>query len=331
MFLGTLACLLPGSMVILSGDKLQSPDAYRLFGIWLAFLILLFGASCLIGIWRAVLALPAPLYEEEPPPFSTEVANLTRNPSFIRVFLAAILILVGQGITLALNIHAFRYFWQIPADQTQLPLMALVLGQAIGLPIAAIMSRLAEKRSGMMFAVIVTAIYTLAITLVASAGLLPVGTRLSLGLVLMNAIVLGASSTLFVVSLFSMMADAVDEHDHLFGVKREALYAAALLLGAKAATGIGGFIAGVGLELIGFSTATGEGGAIAGSGPLRSTEAIDNLGLLWGVVPPFLLFLSLPLLFGYALTKKRHAFIIEQLSARGADSGGVKKFVSPPA
>ncbi|MBB5705315.1 MFS transporter [Sphingopyxis panaciterrulae] len=316
IFLGTLACLIPGSAVILSGDKLQSPDAYRLFGAWLALLILLFGTACLAGIRRTVLALPTPPVEETSPRFVTELANLVRNAAFVRLFAAAVLVLVGQGITLALNIHAFRYFWHVSADQLQLPLMVLVVGQALGLPVAGLLLRVVEKRSGIVCAVIGTAGYTVAITLLALAGALPIGTNLSLALLVANAIILGAASTLFVICLFSMMADAVDEHDYLFGVRREALYAAALMLGIKAATGIGGFVAGVGLQFIGFS-AQGPANA-AGQPPFPGVEAINHLGLLWGALPSLLLFSSLPLLLRYPVTRTRHAFVIEELDKRAS-------------
>jgi GPH family glycoside/pentoside/hexuronide:cation symporter len=54
------------------------------------------------------------------------------------------------------------------------------------------------------------------------------------------------------ISFNSMMVDATDEHDLLFGVRREGLYFAALSFSGKAALGVGSLVAGVALDLIHF-------------------------------------------------------------------------------
>ena len=61
---------------------------------------------------------------------------------------------------------------------------------------------------------------------------------------------IGASAAL--IGFQSMMADAADEHEILFGARREGLYFAGISLSAKASSGIGALIAGLVLDLIGF-------------------------------------------------------------------------------
>ena len=61
-----------------------------------------------------------------------------------------------------------------------------------------------------------------------------------------------------------MMADAADEHEFLFGTRREGLYYAGLNFSAKAASGLGALVAGLALDLIAFPTnLAAHGGANA--------------------------------------------------------------------
>ena len=53
------------------------------------------------------------------------------------------------------------------------------------------------------------------------------------------------------IAFASMMADAADEHEHLFGARREGLYFAGWAFASKAAAGFGSLVAGVSIQLIG--------------------------------------------------------------------------------
>jgi GPH family glycoside/pentoside/hexuronide:cation symporter len=123
-----------------------------------------------------------------------------------------------------------------------------------------------------------------------------------------------------------MIADAVDEHDHLFGVRREALYAAALMIGAKAATGVGAFLAGLGLQLVGFSTPA------EGAGPAAVPESIAAaLGLLWGPGAAALMLAAIPFLWRYRVSRVRHAEVLASLALRRLERNGALPDCSAPA
>jgi GPH family glycoside/pentoside/hexuronide:cation symporter len=112
----------------------------------------------------------------------------------------------------------------------------------------------------------------------------------------------------------SMMADATDEHEHRFGVRREALFFSGLTLAVKAASGLGGFIAGVALDLIRFPAAA----AAKGGDLTLAPDVIRNLGLVAGPLPAAITLLAPLALLGYTLSRRRHAAIVADLAERRA-------------
>jgi GPH family glycoside/pentoside/hexuronide:cation symporter len=208
-----------------------------------------------------------------------------------------------------LNLHAFRYFWKLPESAMQLPLLVLPIGMLLGTAGSALLMRRIEKRDGVILAVIVLSVYLTGLTIAGVMGWVPPGSTLATALVVGNGLLFGICGALCFVCFYSMIADAVDEHDHLFGVRREALYAAALMLGAKAATGIGSFLAGAGLELVGFPSSNGAIVSIP-------AHTATGLVLLWGPGSALLFLAALPLFRRYRIDRARHAEVLTHLTER---------------
>lgn len=310
---GTGIVLLPAfGFVFAAEDALQSAEAYSLFGIFTALLIGIFGLICLIGIFRPAMQLGLPVLEdgENNVGLFKDVLQLFKNPSFVPMFVGAILVLVGQGATMALNLHAFRYFWKLPAANMQFPLLMLPVGMLIGTGVAALLLKRVEKRDGVMGAVLILGVYQISATLLASTGIVPPGSIGSMALVVANGFLLGAGGAMCFICFYSMIADAVDEHELLFSVRREALFAAALMIGAKAATGLGAFIAGLGLQLIGFSV------PVDGVDNPQITDTVArDLGLLWGISPAVIMLLAVPVFRFYKLDRERHSQILRAIAS----------------
>jgi GPH family glycoside/pentoside/hexuronide:cation symporter len=116
------------------------------------------------------------------------------------------------------------------------------------------------------------------------------------------------------VAFQSMLADTADEHEWLFGVRREGLFFSGLTLAYKAASGLGGLIAGVALDLIHFPTdLAARGAALA-----IPDGVIARLGLIAGPLPAAFSALAPLFLLGYHLTRRKHAEIIAELEQRHA-------------
>lgn len=320
--IGTAAALLPAFMLIFTGHGgLQSRDAYPWLGALTASLVVVFGLSCVIGARKAILRLPQPSSAQEAVGggFFSELLQLFRNRSFVPLFVGAVLVLVGQGLVNSLNLHVFRYFWKLPESAMQLPLLVLPIGMLVGTAGAGLLMRRIEKRDGVMLAVIVLSVYLGGLTVAGIAGLVTPGSTLATALVVVNGLLFGICGAVCFVCFYSMIADAVDEHDHLFGVRREALYAAALMLGAKAATGLGSFLAGVGLQLVGFPSSSGVPAAVT-----QSTAT--GLVLLWGPGSAVLFLSALPLFRRYRIDRAHHAHLVESLSERRAQRSASGQF-----
>lgn len=311
--IGTVACTAPAFGLIFAADGLQMRGAYPALGGLSAALVLGFGATCLLGSARSVLALREPISvgADDGGQFFRDLRQLFGNPSFSPLFFGAVLVLVGQGMAASLNLHAYRFFWRLPTAQLQLPVIVIPLGMVIGIPLAALLLKRLEKRDGVIAAVLTIAIYQACLPLLAESGFLERGSLLTLSALVLNGLIFGAGGIVCFICFYSMIADAVDEHDLLFGVRREALYAAALMLGAKAATGLGALMAGVGLQAIGLSSV----GATSAS-TILSTSMINNLGVLWGPAVGALLLISLPVLRRYQIDRKHHEAVLAKLAGR---------------
>jgi GPH family glycoside/pentoside/hexuronide:cation symporter len=119
---------------------------------------------------------------------------------------------------------------------------------------------------------------------------------------------------LALVGFQSMMADAADEHDLLFGARREGLYFAGISFAAKASTGLGVLIAGLSADAIGFPN------DLAARGPHATVPwpVARDLALIYGPGAAVITTLGLLLLFGYKLDRAAHGRILETLAARKA-------------
>jgi Na+/melibiose symporter-like transporter len=106
----------------------------------------------------------------------------------------------------------------------------------------------------------------------------------------------------------SQLADIADEHELKTGKRAEGVIFSVRSFGRKATQGVGGLIAGFGLEFIGFPD-NAEVGNI-------SAETIDGLLILNG--PVYLAIYVVGILFMtlYRIDKKRHAEILKELKAR---------------
>lgn len=174
------------------------------------------------------------------------------------------------------------------------------------------MLRRIEKRDGVVGAITLLGVYQIVITLLAVTGVIPAGSMIAVVLVAISGLLFGGCGALCFVCFYSMIADAVDEHDHLFGVRREALYAAALMVGAKAATGLGAFLSGLGLQLIGFVAPAKASGIVP-------PDIATSVGLLWGLGGALVVLAAIPFLRRYRIDRSHHAAVLESLAARNAD------------
>jgi GPH family glycoside/pentoside/hexuronide:cation symporter len=101
----------------------------------------------------------------------------------------------------------------------------------------------------------------------------------------------------------------------LFGARREGLYFSGTTFSAKAASGIGSFLAGVALDLIHFPVDIASKG---GDNIHLSVATVTNLGLVYGVAPAAMTALCVAVNWFYRIDRHVHARIQAELVTRRA-------------
>jgi len=123
----------------------------------------------------------------------------------------------------------------------------------------------------------------------------------------------GAMGSIVAVAFGAMMADAADEHEYLFQIRREGLYFAGWSFAAKTSAGIGTLLAGLILEFIGFpKDIAAAGGTHANLAP----RTIELLGICVGPGTAAIGLAGIVVMFGYRLNRRRHAEILLSLAER---------------
>ena len=242
-----------------------------------------------------------------------EMAEMFRNRTFRIVFCASLLVHVGMGFNQALALHVGVFYWSLVPGQMQALAMAAVLGLALAAPLTGLVGGHVEKRTMLIIGTVGMALCQGAPAALRLLGLLPftgdVLTALLAGVSFLNGIMFALS----VIGFISVMPDAADEHEHLFGTRREGLYFAGWLFASKAASGGGLLIAGVVLQLIHFPANASATAAAATSIP-EVTAAW--LGFAGGPGAGLIALLGGLVMLFYRVNRKAHALIMTDLVAR---------------
>ncbi len=244
----------------------------------------------------------------------SEVAEVFRNRSFCILFSSCLILFIGLGVSTQLGLHANTYFWKLKSPQILVITLVLSLGYFVGVFIAAALSRLWEKRSVAVLGISLIGVGQLGPVSLKMVGLIPAGSEVLTLMIGSFCAGIGAASAL--IGFQSMMADAADDHEHLFGARREGLYFAGISFSAKASSGIGAIIAGIILDLIAFPHGLDLPGAPHVAIPLAT---IQKLAIFHGPGAAVITGVSVLILTLYRRGKRDHEDIRAALIAkRGA-------------
>jgi len=250
--------------------------------------------------------------------FSRELVELAQNRSFLLLFGTVLIYFLAYTTWTSLALHAARYFWKLDSFAIQWVVLSATFGPLLGAPISAIALRHIEKRTLSIGAFLAIALLQMWPPLLQLYGPAPLAPATAAVMLFVNGLLVGTAIMVGGVGFQSMLADTADEHEWLFGVRREGLFFSGLTLAYKASAALGGLIAGVALDAIRFPT------DLASKGPavVIPNEVLAKLGLIAGPLPAAFAALAPLFLFGYHLTRKRHAQIIADLEQRHAKNVG---------
>ncbi|UVO55295.1 MFS transporter [Sphingomonas sp. SUN039] len=292
-----------GFSVYFAHGGLQRPEGYPGFGWSVAALLFACTTVCCLGIRRYAAALPQP--DQAPGSMlrrlPSELKEIFANRSFRLLFISAVVIFAAMGANASLNNHAFVFVWKMRSETIQFISYAYLVGILLGVLGAPLMQKLMEKKYVVIVGFLLLIANWVALQGAMLAGLYhPLGDAAVLPMQI-NSWVAGIGTGFVLVAYPSMMADAADEHEYLFGRRREGLYFAGLGFAGKAATGLGVMVAGVALDMIHFPRSMGH--SVGASLP----EAMQfRLVAIWGPVPAIIAIVSLVILASYGITRARH-------------------------
>lgn len=314
--LGALVAIVIGFGVFFTGSAgLSNAAAYTPFALTLSAVAL--GGAAIAA--RTLLATRA----REHAPVAAEGFLITRvfrelteiftNRSFRILFASALLFFIALGVHTALGLHANIFFWHLTPAQTQMVTLSVFLGLILGAPFAGPFLARVEKKTILLVGVSGLILAQGGPATLRLLGLLPLqgmplATLLSCTLFMGGAMMAAAG-----ISFASMMADAADEHEDLFGARREGLYFAGLAFAGKAAGGAGALVAGFVLQLIGFPTDIAGKTAASVHLPERT---IALLGLFYGPGAAVISFASVAVALLYRLDRSTHVETMQRLAAR---------------
>ena len=110
------------------------------------------------------------------------------------------------------------------------------------------------------------------------------------------------------IAFNSMVADVIDEHEMLSGLRQEGVFFAAVSFSNKVTSGIGTVAAGFALALISWPTGT-DAKTAADIG----AETVTWLGLIYGPIVSGFALVSIFCYTRYGLSRERHAEIAAEL------------------
>lgn len=317
---GILCGVVLGLGVFMSGPSgLLGRDNYVPYAWTCAAVIVLTGLIAIGAVRRALPRLHGPQTGEAHilAGFAREVVELMRNRSFLVLFGTVLIYFLAYSTAASLALHASRYFWNLDPFAIQLLLLSTTLGPLLGVPISAFALRYIEKRTlsiGAFLAISLLQVWPPLLQLYGPFSMTP---SVATVVLFVNGLLVGTAIMVAGTGFQSMLADTADEHEWLFGVRREGLFFSGLTLAYKAAAGLGGLIAGVALDAIHFPTDL----ASKGSALTIPSEVLAKLGLIAGPLPAAFSAMAPLFLFGYHLTRKKHAQVIAELAQRHARQG----------
>ncbi len=240
----------------------------------------------------------------------SEIKGALANRFFLWLFSGALLIFMMVGVDGALNLYMFEYFWALDSDEKLVLMLLYPVGIMVGTMMTPALHRNFNKRTGVIIGIVGWSLCQIVPILLRFVGWFPENDADLLAVTLTGIkFIQGLASAQSLVSFSSMVADIADQHELTSGKRQEGIFFAASSFATKTTSGIGSFIAGVGLDVINWPR--GEHIRSAADIP---PETLANLAMLYGpIVAGFAVF-SVLFTVQCKMNRADHESIVEQLA-----------------
>jgi GPH family glycoside/pentoside/hexuronide:cation symporter len=285
------------------------PAVYPAFGIAFGALMALTVLASAWGTHDRIPHLPQPAESQgrlDVRAFVRDYAGALANDSFRPFFIGIVVFFVMRGIQEVLSVHMSTYFWQLRPDQIAVLSLSAFPGFIVGVPFWTFVARYLDKRPSFLCGVATFSAMIVLPPLLKIAGLWPPhGSPFYLALLAIATGLASFGAAAGIVMAGSMMADVADEHELSSGRRQEGIFFGALAFAGKSTSGLGGLIAGVGLDRIGFPVGA-EPGTV-------DPTTVTALGVFYGPGIAIIAIVALVFLSRYRIDRARHRAIMAAL------------------
>lgn len=243
--------------------------------------------------------------------YLSEVVKLLKNPSYLAICGSMMTVYIALGIINVITPYAHLYVFEFTTEDMFWFGIAKLPGVFIAIPLLAVLSKRLEKKSIWMAVTIIVVTSCAIPFLFKMAGVFPAqGSGFDL-LFLLSGIFFGfLFFPVASIVIDSQLSDVADDHEYRTGMRSEGVVFSIRSFAYKSTQGVGGLLAGIGLEIINFPDNAEAG----------NLTADTVMGLLFMCGPLYLVISAIGIFFMsyYSIDRKRHAEILTELEGRRA-------------
>ena len=303
--------------VVYFPDTQFNVEAYAPFGLTLSLLMMASILITALGTKRRIPHLPASRINRESVSILRvlhktllEIRSALTNRSFRWLFAGVLIVFAMVGVDNALNLHMNTYFWELQGGGNLFFFAATPVGALIGTALASPLTRWFDKKPSVIIGTLCWALCQVIPVVLRLLGWFPEnGTDELLYSLIVIKFIQGLGVVQALIAFNSMVADVVDEHELITGLRQEGIFFSSVSFSNKMTSGIGTVAAGFALALIDWPT-----GADVQTAADIAPETIAWLGLIYGPIVSGFALVSAYCYSKYGLNRQRHAEIVEELS-----------------
>lgn len=302
--------------IVFFADTQFDPSAYGPFGITMAMFMMAAVLLTSIGTRSRIPYLP----ENKAKHFDfsawsillqtfSEIRSALSNRSFRWLFSGVLVVFMMVGVDNALNLHMNTYFWELAGSGNLFFFIATPIGALLGTFFSRRFTQRFDKKPALLVGTLCWALCQVGPIVFRMLGWLPDnGTSELLTFLIVTKFIQGFGVVQALIAFNSMVADVIDEHEMLSGLRQEGVFFAAVSFSNKVTSGIGTVAAGFALALISWPTGT-DAKTAADIG----AETVTWLGLIYGPIVSGFALVSIFCYTRYGLSRERHAEIAAEL------------------
>ena len=303
--------------VVYFPDTQFNVEAYTPFGLTLSLLMMASILITALGTKRRIPHLPASLINRERVAilgvlYNTllEIRSALTNRSFRWLFAGVLIVFAMVGVDNALNLHMNTYFWELQGGGNLFFFAATPVGALIGTSLATPLTRWFDKKPSVIIGTLCWALCQVIPVVLRLLGWFPEnGTDELLYSLIVIKFIQGLGVVQALIAFNSMVADVVDEHELITGLRQEGIFFSSVSFSNKMTSGIGTVAAGFALALIDWPT-----GAAVQTAADIAPETIAWLGMIYGPIVSGFALVSAYCYSRYGLDRQRHAEIVGELA-----------------